>query len=299
MKECPRVSLVIPTKNRLPQTIEAALSAESIPEISEIILVDDESDFPLDAYEQERLTSSLGSRLVVVRNEYISGAQGARLTGVRRSSNDLVMFLDSDDLLVPEGVISLIASISVEPEISLVYGNTRYGNSTSDWLKIRGNGYQLVLKNLSLCPFSGLLVRKSLIKWADLTLHLPAWQDDDFCILASQSGKLYYVNDLVAENRLSNDSISQSRAKQCLGLSLLLEKYKVEIIRYFGFECLFFWRLRQLALLSQAISQDLAFSINGRCVMGRSILRLVSLLFDFFGRGLKFALRFYFDRLYC
>lgn len=291
-------SLVIPTLNRLDQTRHAIQSGLKIPCIGEIIIVDDGSNFDLNSYLFE-IENINDVKIKILTNTYLKGAQGARVTGVLEACSDIIIFLDSDDLLSKEGITHLFAKISACNNISLAYGKIMFGATPSNWLKICGDGYLPVLKNLSLCPFSGLIIRKSLINWSELTLSMPAWQDDDMCIIASKSGNIYYTDLICAHNSLSSDSISINRDNQLIGLSILLKKYKHEILLNFGLGRLFLWRIRIFSILLQSVSQDIVLKSNySNHYIIRSLLLLIARIFRFVSIFINHGLRMFFDKFY-
>ncbi len=100
------VSIIIPvygTEDYLPNCIDS-LRKQTYENI-EIILVDDESPDSCpqicDAYSQK------DSRIVVVHQKN-KGVSGARNVGMYRAKGDFVMFVDSDDELMPDAVSTLL-----------------------------------------------------------------------------------------------------------------------------------------------------------------------------------------------
>src|SRR5262245_9038384 len=97
----PTVSIITPTKNRralLRETI-GSVQRQTL-EAWEHIIVDDGSDDGTGA-EVQSLASADGRIRYVPRNGNLSGANVCRNVGIRESSADLIVFLDSDDLLEP------------------------------------------------------------------------------------------------------------------------------------------------------------------------------------------------------
>jgi len=92
------LSIVVPTKDRPTlllaaiQSIFAAIPSDGV----EVIVVDDRSVSPVAASIQ--ITDS---RLRVLKNEATPGASGARNFGVSHAFADRILFLDDDDLMLP------------------------------------------------------------------------------------------------------------------------------------------------------------------------------------------------------
>ena len=96
-----KISVVIPTYNRANTIIKAIESVQSQSySVDEIIIVDDSS------------TDDTESRLRNVKDDKIryffletnSGAAGARNYGVSQARNDMIAFLDSDDVWHPDKI---------------------------------------------------------------------------------------------------------------------------------------------------------------------------------------------------
>lgn len=282
-------SLIIPTKNRLSLTKMAVASVQENLYFDEIIIVDDGSTFDIKEYYE--IFSII--KIKVIKNYLSSGGLAARVCGAEIAKNDILVFLDSDDVLINDGISLLIKNMIDYKKYTLMYGNIEFDSNLSDWLKIEGNQFKIVLKNLSLCPFSGLAVRKSLMDWNALSLDLPAWQDDDFCIIASKNGLIRYIDITVAKNTLSEDSISKSKSKQLIGLLILIDKYKDLILKNFGLWGLLMWRLRQVCLFMEIISHDFITIKDSNIlyyIFGKFLGKLSKLL--------KYFMRFYFDRIF-
>lgn len=119
----PQLSLIIPTHNRVGMLKEAVLSAlgQSCP-ILEVIIADDGST--------EDIAKAIGAvfrqphetRIVYSRTMENLGAPVARNRGIRQSTGDLLMFMDSDDVLAPDGPGPLIAALAADSGLDYVYG---------------------------------------------------------------------------------------------------------------------------------------------------------------------------------
>jgi len=116
-----RISIICPSYNRLSFIEECILGAMPIP-ASEFILVDDGStdatlEFALTL--QERYGKE---RIVVIPLGGNKGAQVARNRGMEQARGDMVLFCDSDDVLVPSGVEDLLETLTQNSDIDYAYG---------------------------------------------------------------------------------------------------------------------------------------------------------------------------------
>jgi glycosyltransferase involved in cell wall biosynthesis len=123
----PKVSVVIPTYNRahvLPQTLQSVL-AQTFQDF-EVWLVDDGS---VDNT-REVVASVVGKRMHYVWQEN-RGESVARNHGIRSSTGELVAFLDSDDLWVPEMLARVVDFFDRHPDINVVFSDfVKFGDST-------------------------------------------------------------------------------------------------------------------------------------------------------------------------
>lgn len=100
------VSIIVPvygTEAYLPACIES-LRSQSYPHI-EIILVDDQS--PDTCPEICDQYAQMDDRIVVIHQEN-KGVSGARNTGMRHATGEYIMFVDSDDELLPDALHILL-----------------------------------------------------------------------------------------------------------------------------------------------------------------------------------------------
>lgn len=120
----PLVSVIIPNYNTAGYLVEAIQSVlESTFDAFEVIVVDDGGEeFAAPAVE-ERFAGN--QKIVLIRQEN-KGLAGARNTGIRAASGKYLVFLDSDDIVLPEKIATQYRFLEDHPEVDVVY-------SLSDW----------------------------------------------------------------------------------------------------------------------------------------------------------------------
>ncbi|MEO9806573.1 MAG: glycosyltransferase family 2 protein [Reichenbachiella sp.] len=113
-----KLSVIIPTYNRPEQLKEAVNSVlDQRLEDLEIIIIDDASD--PESQNQIDAISSLSSRVHLKRNMSNSGVPTCRNIGLENAKGDYILFLDDDDVLLPNMLKQSIEVIEKE-EIDLV-----------------------------------------------------------------------------------------------------------------------------------------------------------------------------------
>lgn len=109
-----KVSIVIPVYNVYPYLQECVESVQKLKTNMQVILVDDGSTDNSGALCDE--LAAKDSRITVVHQSN-GGLSAARNTGIRHSSGDYVMFLDSDDFFDPEATDQMLAHLRNDPDI--------------------------------------------------------------------------------------------------------------------------------------------------------------------------------------
>jgi O-antigen/teichoic acid export membrane protein/glycosyltransferase involved in cell wall biosynthesis len=115
----PLVSIIIPYYNQPKFVAEAVLSAKNqdYPSV-EIIVVDDGSTIPLDTL----LEREPGISILRTENR---GVSAARNLGFSKSSGEFLIFLDSDDRLMPGAIEAHLQALENHPEAGLSFGPTK------------------------------------------------------------------------------------------------------------------------------------------------------------------------------
>lgn len=123
------VSIIIPYFDR-EHTIRRCLESIKIGQhlSVEVIIVDDHSDIPLE--------NDINSLITVVRLGVNMGPVAARSHGASYAKHDYLMFLDSDDELLPEWYASLSNVITKNPTTDFLgFPDSKYGGNISHDLK--------------------------------------------------------------------------------------------------------------------------------------------------------------------
>jgi glycosyltransferase involved in cell wall biosynthesis len=118
----PEVSIICPTYNRSALLRECVESILSKGDRFEVIIADDGSTDETTTI-CDQLRQTFGSdRIIVSRSESSLGAPKARNRGLEIASADLIVFVDSDDVVVPSGIEVLQERINRDPSLDFVYG---------------------------------------------------------------------------------------------------------------------------------------------------------------------------------
>jgi glycosyltransferase involved in cell wall biosynthesis len=116
----PRVSVVIPYYNTaevVAETLDSVL-AQTYTDY-EIILVNDDSP---DTARLERVLAPYAGKLKYIRTEN-RGVAAARNTAIRQARGELIAFIDSDDLWMPDYLSYQVGQLDADPSADIVYPN--------------------------------------------------------------------------------------------------------------------------------------------------------------------------------
>ena len=159
MPDTPRISTVIPVYDRsmrlLGEAIDSVLG-QTHP-VDEIIVVDDGSADPVAPWLGDRY----GDRVIALRQDN-AGIGPARNLGLEHATGDLITFLDSDDLWLPDKTEVQLQTLEAEPSLEAVYGHAEqfYDDETDDEYRARHPILQTVIESWSTV---GVLMRRSAI----------------------------------------------------------------------------------------------------------------------------------------
>lgn len=209
----PLVSVVIPCYGQaayLEEAIESVL-AQTYAQV-EIVVVDDGS--PDNA-------ARLASRFPWVRcvRQPNAGLAAARNAGIRESEGELLVFLDSDDRLLPRAIEVGVEELRAHPEAAFAFG--RYRRVAGDGRRLEnddqprpdGDPYCVFLRyNYAGMPATGVFRRSALEEVGNFDETLPQAEDYDLNLRLARRFPVRAHADEVVEYRVHGGSMSQDYA---------------------------------------------------------------------------------------
>lgn len=194
----PKVSVITPTKNRLRllcETVNSVL-AQSLLEWEHVIIDDGSDDGTAD--EVERRCAGDSRIRYIKQGGHRSGANVCRNTGIRESRADLIVLLDSDDLLAPDCLARRFAVM--ERNLDLDFATFQAGvfehvpGDLGRQLDPELIGDDLLRFLFFECPWqtTAPIWRKAVLdRLGGFDESLPSWQDVELHIRAITSGCRY------------------------------------------------------------------------------------------------------------
>ena len=121
------VSIVIPVYNVAPyvrRCLESVMAQDKAVADMECIIVDDcGQDDSMEIVHQTVEEYKGSIRFVFLKHEHNRGLSAARNTGLAKATGDNVLFIDSDDYLMPGAIPYLLDNLAQHPDADMVVGN--------------------------------------------------------------------------------------------------------------------------------------------------------------------------------
>ena len=223
-----RVSVIIPSYNRsamLQEALSSVLGQTVLP--AEIIIVDDTSVPPVSLP-----SSRNGVPLQLLRHEYTRGGAASKSTGAQAARNELLAFLDDDDLWAPTYLEHATSLLARHEDIDVLFmgvdwfgknalpGRQAYLQAMNKVLAeadgkrigpgVLGFGHQLVAALLQRVPmaFQRPVVRRAAFqRIGSYQEHCLAW-DCDWALRAALDGKVALSEAPLYRQRVDNQGYS-------------------------------------------------------------------------------------------
>jgi glycosyl transferase family 2 len=118
LSESPRISVVLPTRNRATFLLTAVASVQAQSYANwELLIVDDGSDDET----PERLAAFDDSRIRSLRIPH-AGAYAARNVALDRATGDIIAYLDDDNVMHPSWLKAVAWAFDQRPNVDVLYG---------------------------------------------------------------------------------------------------------------------------------------------------------------------------------
>lgn len=208
----PLVSIIIPCFNSaefVAKSIESAL-CQTHPRV-EVIVVDDGSD-------DESGTIIRRYPVLLIASER-KGVSTARNIGARACAGEFLIFLDSDDRLLPGAAEAGLAALLAHPESSMAAGRHRFISKDGEIIRtcdqeIRSHDYYATLlrSNFIECPASAIYRRDAFLQLGGFNPELKVTEDYALYLRLARHNMICCHGAVIAEYRLHANSISQRSA---------------------------------------------------------------------------------------
>ena len=231
-----KITVVIPTYNRSNTIVKAieSIQNQSYP-VDEIIIVDDSSTDDT----KIRVQAINDDRIRYFFLEQNRGAAGARNYGVAQARNDMIAFLDSDDVWHTDKIEKQVAVKREHAEFRLIYSAyVRIYNDSSKEIhpdmsgekKLDGDMLsQILFENTVGTPT--ILMEKKLFEEIDgFDDGLRSLEDWDMVIRASQKTKFGFVPEVLVDAPYMDNGVTANINEYFRSRCLMMQKYRQEYL---------------------------------------------------------------------
>jgi len=221
----PLVSIIIPYYNQPEFVKEAVLSAkeQNYPNL-EIIVVDDGSIIAADSLLEQ------SAEVTILRTEN-HGVSAARNLGFRKSSGEFLIFLDSDDRLMPGAIEAHLQALDRQPGAGLSFGPTR--TIDQGGVEVRGARIcrprkqyfvPLLESNLIGSPGAVMMRRESFVASGMFNESFSMGEDYDLYLRIARQGPLVRHTFCTLEYRKHGSNASQAQEQMLKGTMQILDR---------------------------------------------------------------------------
>ncbi len=230
----PRVSVVVPTRDRPALLATALRSVQAQDEAAwELIVVDDGSSDAA-AHAVRRLVVAIPGAYLV-RLERSVGAAAARNAGLERARGHYVAFLDDDDAWTPGFLTRMTAALVTHPHADLAYCRRRTEIDGRRFvpalprLTTESDALPLLLTGNFIDTSTALVRRAPLAAMGGFDAALPRLQDWDLWLRLARASRFVYVDDVLVESGPIGEGISASPSRLVEACRLLAERRPAEL----------------------------------------------------------------------
>jgi glycosyltransferase involved in cell wall biosynthesis len=207
-----RVSVIIPAYNVAPYIAETLNSVFAQTKSAfEVVVVNDGSP---DTAELEEVLRPFRDCIVYLKQEN-RGLSGARNTGIRAATGDLIALLDGDDVWMPRYLETQTQFLRSHPEYDLVYCNARFFGDSYEGRQFmavcpsRGEVTPAAIISRKCCVFVSVTARAEALRELGFDESLLSCEDFDCWLRLTSSGRrIGYHRQILVRSRRRDESLS-------------------------------------------------------------------------------------------
>lgn len=232
----PLITIIIPTFNRPQYIAEAVTSALNQNYNSyEVLVIDDGSNDNT----EEIISKIDDERLTYIKKNH-SGAPDTRNRGIREAKGDYILWLDSDDILLPNILNRYIDVLSMYPDVDVLYGDLEVFTEDGqlqilkyvDYYSEKNLVSRLIFHNIF--PNPGSLVRKeTYIKYGIYNPNFTRAHDYEFWCRIAVAAKFKHIGQLCCrwrwhEGNMSSGTVKYDTSYEAKIVKALVNKHPLE-----------------------------------------------------------------------
>lgn len=223
------VSVIIPCYNHAAFLGDAIASVrrQSWPAVETIVVDDGSTD-------ESRAVAQRAPRIRLISQDN-QGLSAARNAGLRASSGDVIIFLDADDVLLPNAAEAAVGALTSNPAALMVFGRLELMDLAGRWLDrplpdVRANFYEEFLRrNYIRTPAMAAFPRRAFDLVGGFDRACSPSADYDLYLRITRQFSIARHDALVARYRQHDSSMSRDARLMLPATLLVLERQRVHV----------------------------------------------------------------------
>lgn len=229
----PKISVIIPTKNRADYVAKAIKSVlNQTFQDFEILIIDGGSTNAT----KEILRNFVDARILYFSQKDKKGVSAARNLGINQSRGQFISFLDDDDVWMPRKLEKQIALLRQNKSFSVVYGLSSYVIQSDGRViglynrpNFIGGIYPRILEENIIGNCSSILIRKECFEMELFDVDLPAAEDWDLWIRLAKKFCFKPIDEPLDAYRLHGERLTRSYYGVLHAAKTMFKKYSEDI----------------------------------------------------------------------
>lgn len=220
----PRISVIIPAYNR-PELLRIAVGSVAAQTFTdwECIVVDDGS------VEDIRFVTAIDGRVRLHRQENL-GVSVARNVGMSMASGELLAFLDSDDIWLPEKLSRQVAAIEGNPTATLCCCACRHVDGSgreigTEWAISPVDYLSMLAGQLTVIPSVSVVPRTAALLAGGFDPLLTLGEDYDFFMRVARLGSIVYVPERLVLYRFHGENATRQYVRTFRTMEVIRRKH--------------------------------------------------------------------------
>ncbi|MCF8506956.1 MAG: glycosyltransferase [Caulobacter sp.] len=204
-RRTPLVSIVMPTRNHgrwIRRAIDSVLS-QSWPDVELIVMDGASTDDTVD------ILKSYGERITWV-SEPDNGQTDAINKGMARARGEVLAYLNSDDVLLPGALETVVRFFDANPECDMVYGNADYideDDAVTGPYATAPYSFARLMEDCCVCQPAAFWTRRIAERVGPFNAELQTAMDYEYWLrIANAGGIVRFVEDRLAQSRLHGET---------------------------------------------------------------------------------------------
>lgn len=248
-----RVSVIIPSRNRLPLLQRAIDSVNRQGHAStEILIFDNRSDIPIQLAD---LRSALPVK--IVRSEAMECKPIALNRMLDACSGDFICYLDDDDEYTDRKFADALAAMRRLPHVAMVYGNTQHRSADGNSITARGPATLESFLRWRHIHINSVMIRRRVLDHVKFDERMKTFEDVKFIGQVIRDWPVEHIDEVHAiwyRDKRPDQLTNRNYRRSLSNWKLLCAEFSVEIHQHRALKTFYYKKLLLLSLMLLDVS---------------------------------------------